>query len=377
MELIALLRSLQGERPGMSAGAGEALPTLLHHPLTIQTQVRIADVSYYQAEIDFRQMRQGLDGVMIRAGQRNWVDRRFSENWMKAREAGLPRGSYWLYDSREDPKKQAALWWSLLEGDPGELPHAADFEENYSGPYGLPSHFRTFLQEFQRLSGLPDDKILIYTGYFWWMQRIGNDSFFRRFGLWLAWYAAMSAVRVPAPWIETDLIFWQFTSSAPGALYGVSSLEIDLSWYSSDMAAFSKRFNLGASAPSGGTMTKYYKWTANAANIRTGPGSSYASKGFLIGGDVIQVDDAKVGSWFPFKIAQHSDGKVVTLTGGTPLDGLHGTYWVSDGYMTEVSSLPKPPTPETPPPTPTVTLTHTIRVYSDGSIQVDDGPRIP
>ena len=30
---------------------------------------------------------------------------------------------------REDPKKQAALWWSLIQDDPGELVHAADFEE--------------------------------------------------------------------------------------------------------------------------------------------------------------------------------------------------------------------------------------------------------
>lgn len=359
MTVLSFLRKLRGERPGMSAGA--EIPThttYLYYPITIQTQVRLADVSYYNGEINFNVMRAVLNGTIIRAGQRNWVDSKFRTNWTKAKSAGIPRGSYWLYDSREDPKKQAVLWWSLLQGDPGELVHVADFEESYGGPYGMPSHMRTFLQEFQRLSNLPDDRLAIYTGYFWWTQRVGNNAFFRRFALWLAWYAPMGAVHVPAPWIETDLIFWQYTSSGPGPLYGVSSLEIDLNWYCCDAKTFSLRFGLGAPAPDGGTMTKYYKWTSVGANIRADHTSGSADKGDLVTGDVIQVDDSKVGAWFPYKHAQHSDGTWVNLTDGTPLDMNNTvTYWSPDSYFVEVTGFPGPVTPPPDPdPDPTPTL---------------------
>ena len=228
--------------------------------ISIQTQVRIADVSFWQGWINFIKMAlAGIRGVIIRAGQRNWVDTRFLENWAGAKAAGLPRGSYWFYDSREDPKRQAALWWSLIQGDTGELVHVADFEESYGGPYGSPVHFRLFLQEFQRLSGLPNARIAVYSAFYWWGDRVGNDPFFALFALYLAWYNEMSVVRVPLPWTEDSLLFWQYTYQGDGTLYGVSSSRIDLNWYCCDLASYLKRFNLDGGAPppppNGGTMS--------------------------------------------------------------------------------------------------------------------------
>ena len=73
------------------------------------------DVSFYQDSpttpqgIDFIRMNQAADFVIIRAGQNLWPDSDFKENWQRAKQAGLPRGSYWFYDSRADPKQQAEL----------------------------------------------------------------------------------------------------------------------------------------------------------------------------------------------------------------------------------------------------------------------------
>lgn len=265
-----LIRYLQGERPGMRAGlpvsrqeeafAAILYPDTLFAPaIAIQTAVRLADVSFWQEDIDFARMKAAaIAGAIIRAGQRNWVDSRFRENWRKAKLAGLPRGSYFFYDSREDPRKQAALWWEQIKGDPGELVHVADFEESYGGQFGTKAHFKEFLLEFQRLSKLPDYRIAIYTGFYWWLRRVGDDPFFRRFALWLAWYAQQSLVRVPPPWTEADLIFWQYTASGDGPLYGVSSREIDLNWYCCDLITFQKRFLLGSSEPpTGDPMPEY------------------------------------------------------------------------------------------------------------------------
>jgi len=68
------------------------------------------DVSFYQDDpqtpqgIDFAKLRANAGYVVIRAGQNLWADRDFKLNWREAKSVGLPRGSYWFYDSRADPK---------------------------------------------------------------------------------------------------------------------------------------------------------------------------------------------------------------------------------------------------------------------------------
>lgn len=371
------VRRLQGERRGMGSELRPPTPreeaifepeTLFAPTILIQTLIRLADVSFWQDAINFVVMRAaGIFGVIIRAGQRNWSDLKFLINWALAKLAGLPRGSYFFYDSRETPRKQAELWWSLIKTDTGELVHVADFEESYGGPYGTKAHFKEFLLEFQRLSGLPNDRIAIYTGFFWWVARVGNDLFFKRYQLWLAGYSAMSQVRIPEPWDAGDLLFWQYTASGNGTAYGVSSKEIDLNWYCCDLAAYHKRFPLATMEPpplpppTGEPMTKYYRLDTTAANIRMGPGTSYADRGDLVRGDVVQVDDPNVAGWSPYKIAQHSDGTPVRLANGTPLDGAQpDTYWSTNAYFVETPGLPNPPVPPPPEPTEEIVITQTF-----------------
>lgn len=269
MILIDFLRSriryLQGERRGMGSELKpptpkeEALITILYPEtiwaptILIQTVVRLCDVSFWQGLINFVVMKAaGIAGVIIRAGQGGWEDIKFKINWLLAKAAGLPRGSYFFYDSRADPREQAELWWSLIEGDTGELVHVADFEESYGGPYGKKEDFRAFLIRFQQLSGLPDHRIAIYTGFWWWIARVGEDLFFSRYNLWLASYGEMGSARIPAPWSARDLLFWQYTASGDGGAYGVSSREIDLNWYCCDGAAYGRRFPLISSIPTEG-----------------------------------------------------------------------------------------------------------------------------
>lgn len=263
--------------------------------IAIETQVRVPDVSYYQDAINFEQMAvAGAPGVFIRAGQRNWVDTKFFVNWAAAKLAGLLRGTYWLYDSREDPKKQAALWASLIQGDTGEMLHIADLEENYGGPYGTKAHFKVFLQEFERLSGLPRYRIGIYTAYYWWLERVGNDPFFAVYALWLAWYNVMSVVKVPVPWVEGDLVFWQDTSHGDGTLYGVSSLNIDLNWFCCSVVEFWNRFDFG-----GGTGMATYSgfcknqgakvWNVIGGTVIKNLALNQAIKGDLIQGDYMHL----------------------------------------------------------------------------------------
>jgi GH25 family lysozyme M1 (1,4-beta-N-acetylmuramidase) len=371
MNLISAFRYIQGERRGMGSQLTppheieEARATIMLPKIIIQTLVRLADVSFWQGDINFSQMKQGLDGVIIRAGQRYWPDIRFKENWQKAKTAGIPRGSYWFYDSRQDPKKQAALWASLIGDDPGELVHAADFEESYGGSFGKRDDFKTFILEFIRLTGLPDDRIVIYTGFFWWAARVGNDIFFRRFNLWLAWYAQMEAVRVPQPWPESELLFWQYTSSGEGGLYGVGSKEIDLNWCALDMAGFSKRFNLG--------VPPVVVPPNDGGQMYAGKTNTIAKLWNNVGGQ--QIGELRANTNVRGNPPQ---GEYVFLL--EPSVGWTKRIWLTSYVSEPIVTPPPPPPPDPDPepePEPTATLKHTIKTYSDGSYSIDDGPRIP
>ena len=210
------------------------------------------DVSFYQdkndtpQKIDFLQMRQaGAEFVILRVGQNVWVDEDFEHNWTAAKVVGLPRGSYWFYDSRIEPTVQADLWAKQFQGDFGELPLFADFEEEYHGLYGEWQHFKMFLERIKKLA--VNHEIGIYTGYLYWQERVvdrgGDLAYFKQFPLWIANYET-SAPAVPKPWSSEDWLFWQWTNNGNGSLYGVESKNIDMNFFNGDVVAFRARFKL-------------------------------------------------------------------------------------------------------------------------------------
>jgi len=204
------------------------------------------DVSFYQDDpatprgIDFDLMKAaGSDLVIIRAGQRTWADRDVKKNWAAAK-GKLPRGAYWFYDSREDPKKQAALCLSLLGDDLGELPLWCDFEDKYGGPFGRWQDWYDFMEELKALR--PGIRLGVYTNYFYWSERtIGKGittaslNYFKQYPLWIAAYNPVGP-KVPEPWIDWTL--WQYTDKGNGPLYGVESKNIDLNYFNGDAEAF-------------------------------------------------------------------------------------------------------------------------------------------
>ena len=82
--------------------------------------VLVLDVSKYQGVIDFLKMfDEGVKGVIIKCGQGYILDPFFLMNWAKAKSAGVPRGSYWFYDSRVDLREQARKWANWIALDQG------------------------------------------------------------------------------------------------------------------------------------------------------------------------------------------------------------------------------------------------------------------
>jgi GH25 family lysozyme M1 (1,4-beta-N-acetylmuramidase) len=206
--------------------------------IAILREVLIIDVSKWQGSINFFVMasRGIVNGVIPKASQGTVEDPKYHEHVAGMISANLPFGSYHFYDSRVEPKSQALKWWNTIKGSQGVLPHAADLEDNYGGPYHGPKYWRIFIEEFLRLSGYPDKRVIIYTAYYYWMSNVpsADRTFFKRFKLWLAWYTFFpSFVKIPPPWTENDLWGWQYGTTDPngvprGEYFGCSgSKEID------------------------------------------------------------------------------------------------------------------------------------------------------
>ncbi|MGE5777287.1 MAG: SH3 domain-containing protein [Chloroflexota bacterium] len=297
------------------------------------------DVSFYQddpsttPEINFEQMDKAADFVIIRAGQNLWVDSDFKNNWRRAKETGLPRGSYWFYDSRAEPKQQAELWVSQFGGDMGELPLFLDLEEAYGGTYTGWTHWKTFLDRLKALVG--SKEIGIYTAYYYWnsnapLSRPTDLEYFHRYPLWIAHYGVVQPL-VPKPWSATEWLFWQFTASGDGPGYGAESKEIDLNYFNGDAQAFAARFNVPVPEdPTPTDPTGQYRVNAGTLNVREGPGTSYKAIGFFQRNDVVEALESNAdGTWL----------RVRRIT-----DGLTG--WASAAYLVKITAPPPPPTGE-------------------------------
>ena len=330
------------------------------------------DVSFYQDDpgtphgIDFKRMDSIADFVIIRAGQNLWIDSDFNDNWQAAKATSLPRGSYWFYDSRADPRQQADLWASLVKDDLGELPLFADFEEAYKGEFAGWENWKKFLERLRSQVG--QKEIGIYTAHYYWQDNAPNAvtqaadlEYFHQYPLWIANYG-VSTPLVPKPWKSDEWLFWQFTSMGNGILYGVESAEIDLNYFNGDAQAFANRFNVPVPQdpkppePSG----QKYIVNAGALYVREGPGTNYKSIGYLKRNEIVEAFD------------QYSDGTWLSIKRES--DGLMG--WSSITYLVPVTPPPTPepdPTPEPEPePTPDPTEGAQYRVTA-GALYVREG----
>lgn len=211
------------------------------------------DISFYQDDIttpkvtDFVKMHSQANFVIIRVGQNLWVDRDFKANWTRAKAAGIPRGSYWLYDSRVAPEVQANLWADALGSDLGELPLFADLEEGYNGAWKDPANWQKFILQLQKRVGKKE--IGIYTGFYYFKDSpmtAALRNWFGQFPLWIANYGVVKP-NLPAPW--TTWLFWQNTDKGDGLAHGVESLNIDMDVFNGTQAQFNTRFGLSEETP--------------------------------------------------------------------------------------------------------------------------------
>lgn len=218
----------------------------------------IPDISFWQDDpttpkgIDFDKMRSQTSAVIIRTGQNLWVDNEFKISWTNAKRSGLNRGSYWFYDSRANPKRQAELWVNTLGNDTGELALFCDFEDRYGGQWHGWRNWHDLMERLKVL--LPDKMLFIYTNYYYWKENtspplctVAQREYFRQYPLWIANYNPVDKPMIPEPF--DTWMMWQYTDNGDGKPYGVESRNIDLNYFNGTENEFNQFFGVTDNPP--------------------------------------------------------------------------------------------------------------------------------
>jgi GH25 family lysozyme M1 (1,4-beta-N-acetylmuramidase) len=299
----------------------------------------------------------GVSAVICKAGQYNFKDFTFDHNWREAKRVGLPRASYWFLDYRLSGTEQARKYWTIMKDDPGEGPLVIDYEQGSGGDW---DRLYNFILELQRLSGYPNERIWIYTGYFYWIEHspetIAQRQWFAKYPLWLAWYAnTPEFVQLPDMW--TECILWQKGTPTIGYSVGAQSAEIDYNVFNGDKVKFVSYFGEGSDPPPTGD-TMYFK-ASTTINIRSSAGVTTTNDLGLFNiltNDIVEVepDPVIVGTttWRKIRKIWRNDQPVTFVPSPS------NEYWCAERVGT---TTPLVQTNYIPP----VTARHVVEVWID------------
>ena len=317
-----------------------------------------SDVSFYQGVIDWVKMRLKARKVIIRAGQRTWVDIKFVVNYLAAKPVGFLRGVYWFYDGNASPGEQARILTDLLKlcGLP-ELGIWIDWERNSGGGHEGIKNVVAMMQEVERL--LPGVEVGLYTGYYFFVDNSNpfthkaQYAYLSKKKLWLAFYTLLSLVRIPALW--PHMTYWQKGTPAVGREWGTESEELDMN---EDMAGEPDP-ELPPDPDTGEPMpTLIGEVIVPELNIRPTASINLPAIGKLKQFDQVEASNEFDGWW---KITK------ITRTGSNvPLPGLMCFAYEGDnnGYIKDL----------TPQPVPSKTITKAV-VYFDDNTSVELFPK--
>ena len=169
------------------------------------------DVSRYSGAVDWKVVRaQGHVYGFVKATEGQTLkDPDFETHWPAMKQAGILRGAYHFYVTRDDPAAQAAFFISTASLEPGDLAPVLDVETLSAGapPGNLLQGIQTWLDLIEAQYGA---KPILYTS-----PGFANANLRGRFGaypLWIAEYG-VAQPRAAQGWPAWHL--WQFRENAP------------------------------------------------------------------------------------------------------------------------------------------------------------------
>lgn len=153
-------------------------------------QYRGIDISEFQGEIDFEEVRRsGIEAVYIRVGAGEYTDEYFAENYERAKAAGLKIGFYHYITARsvDQGRRQARFFASLAAGREPDMRLAMDFE--YFGSLSV-SQINAISEAYlDELTALTKREAVIYSDLSN-ARNIFSRALAEKYPLWAAQYGA-------------------------------------------------------------------------------------------------------------------------------------------------------------------------------------------
>lgn len=153
-------------------------------------QYRGIDISEFQGEIDFEEVRRsGIEAVYIRVGAGEYTDEYFAENYERAKAAGLKIGFYHYVTARsvDEGRRQARFFASLAAGREPDMRFAMDFE--YFGSLSV-SQINAISEAYlDELTALTRREAVIYSDLSN-ARNIFSRALAEKYPLWAAQYGA-------------------------------------------------------------------------------------------------------------------------------------------------------------------------------------------
>ncbi|MCI7339719.1 MAG: LysM peptidoglycan-binding domain-containing protein [Oscillospiraceae bacterium] len=153
-------------------------------------QYRGIDISEFQGEIDFEEVRRsGIEAVYIRVGAGEYTDEYFAENYERAKAAGMKIGFYHYVTARsvEEGRRQARFFASLAAGREPDMRLAMDFE--YFGSLSV-SQINAISEVYlDELTALTKREAVIYSDLSN-ARNIFSRALAEKYPLWAAQYGA-------------------------------------------------------------------------------------------------------------------------------------------------------------------------------------------
>lgn len=150
-------------------------------------QMKGIDVSSYQGDIDFEQVKKsGIDFVIIKAGEWNHTVDKFEENYNAAKKAGLHVGFYWFCDGTtlDEISQEADACIKALEGKQFNFPIYMDLENHEQYDLG-----KKFCSDAVRLFCEKLEKAGYYVGLYTSTSTLNDlidDDIKKKYTIWVA-----------------------------------------------------------------------------------------------------------------------------------------------------------------------------------------------
>jgi lysozyme len=183
------------------------------------------DVSHYQGTVNWSAVRSaGITFAFAKATEgTSFTDGFINQNIAGMKRAGIVPGAYHFAHPGSDATTQANRFTNVVRtanggNFSGLLQLVLDLEvTDGRSPAQVWSWTQTFVARVRAVTGRP---CIIYTGFYFWRDRVGDPNNNLNCPLWLAAYVAESqtGALTPRAWSGVGWAFWQYTDrgSVPG-----------------------------------------------------------------------------------------------------------------------------------------------------------------